>query len=100
MVITNSSYLCNSRFPTSAASDKGGGWILKLKPRAEEEASSEILLEVDAGSGLIGRIVFRDWSGNSSEFIFQNLKADRKLDPGLFELRVPDDCEIIRDHTG
>ena len=83
----------------ASATGKGGVWTLKLKPRAEEEASSEILLEVDAGSRLIRRIVFRDWAGNSSEFVFQDLKADRKLDPGLFELRVPDDCEIIRDEA-
>jgi outer membrane lipoprotein carrier protein len=79
------------------ASAPAGTRILKLKPKAPEEASSEILIEVNGASGLIRRAVFRDWTGNSSEFSFEDIRPDRKLDPGLFELKVPDGCEIIRD---
>lgn len=83
----------------AATSGREAAWILKLKPRAEEEASSEILLEIDAETWLIRRAVFRDWAGNSSEFVFEDLRADRRLDPGLFELKVPDDCEVIREEA-
>lgn len=73
-----------------------GAWTLKLKPRAEGETSSEILLEVDGKTWLIRRAVFRDWAGNAFEFLFEGLKPDRRLDPGLFEIRVPDGWEVIR----
>jgi outer membrane lipoprotein carrier protein len=86
----------------ATAARPAGPWTLKLKPKAggkdgnEDEAAEEILLEVDGKTGLIRRAVFKDWAGNVSEFAFEGWKIDRRLDPGLFELEVPDDCEIIR----
>jgi outer membrane lipoprotein carrier protein len=78
-----------------------GPWALTLKPKpgeagGGEEADPEILLEVDGKTGLILKAVFKDWAGNVSEFSFEGWRTDRRLDPGLFELKVPDDCEVIR----
>jgi len=80
----------------ASASRPAGPWTLKLRPKAEGEGASEILLEIDGKTRLVRRAVFKDWAGNASEFAFEGWKIDRRLDPGLFEIKVPDDCEIIR----
>ncbi|MBN2205842.1 MAG: outer membrane lipoprotein carrier protein LolA [Candidatus Aminicenantes bacterium] len=83
---------------SAEAARSAGSWTLRLKPKAGGEADDarEILLEVDGKDWLIRRALFKDWAGNASEFAFEGWKTDRRLDPGLFELKVPDDCEIIR----
>ena len=82
----------------AASAETAGPWTLSLKPKAgaDGERAGDILLEVDGREWLIRRAVFKDGAGGASEFVFEAWKADRRLDPGLFELKVPDDCEVIR----
>ena len=71
---------------------------LKLTPR-EESDYSYLLLEIDQATGSIRKVVFFDWGGDRQEFAFSRFKTGIKPTAGLFEIKVPTDCEII-DDTG
>jgi outer membrane lipoprotein carrier protein len=67
---------------------------LKLTPLQEGEYSS-ILVEVDDRTSLLIRAVFTDLAGNRTEFLFKKAKTDVPLPSQTFELKVPQDCDII-----
>jgi outer membrane lipoprotein carrier protein len=69
---------------------------IKLVPRQESDFS-HILLELDAGTWLINRIVTLDWAGSRQEFIFRKLKVNPRLPPSTFEVKAPAGTEIIDD---
>ena len=69
---------------------------LKLTP-IEEGETAYILVEIDARTDLLRRVILFDWAGNKNEFAFSRLKTNLPLDPDLFTVRVPADCEIIED---
>lgn len=69
---------------------------LKLTP-IEEGETAYILMEIDARTDLLRRVILFDWAGNKNEFAFSRLKINPSLEPGLFTLQVPADCEIIED---
>ncbi len=86
-----------SPFPTE---DKSA-YQLKLTPRKEEEEDSFILLEINEKNWLIQKAIFFDWAGNKTEYIFSSIKTNVKFPHDFFELRLPQDVEIIehRDHA-
>jgi outer membrane lipoprotein carrier protein len=86
-----------SPFPTE---DKSA-YQLKLTPRKEEEEDSFILLEINDKNWLIQKAIFFDWAGNKTEYIFSSIKTNVKFPHDFFELRLPQDVEIIehRDHA-
>lgn len=69
---------------------------LKLTP-VEEGETAYLLVEIDARTSLLRRVILFDWAGNKNEFAFSRLKTNLPLAPDLFVLRVPADCEIIED---
>jgi len=69
---------------------------LKLTP-IEEGETAYILVEIDARTLLLHRVIIFDWAGNKNEFAFSRLKTNPRLEPDLFTLKVPADCEIIED---
>ncbi len=79
-----------TEFPAGA----GAGRQLKLTPRREGEYT-QILIEVDPASGLIGRAIFFDWAGNKTEFRFSKLRPDRRLPRDAFDLVLPPGVEVI-----
>ncbi|MHB8053756.1 MAG: LolA family protein [Candidatus Aminicenantales bacterium] len=82
----------NSPFPGA----EGAVHQLKLTP-VEEGETAYILVEIDARTSLLRRAIIFDWAGNKNEFAFSRLKTNLLLDPDLFTLKVPADCEIIED---
>jgi len=76
--------------------EKKSSCELKLTPKEEGEYSF-ILLEIEEGTWLIQKAVFFDWAGNKMEFLFDQVKTNVRFSPGLFELKIPPDCEIIED---
>jgi outer membrane lipoprotein carrier protein len=82
----------SSPFP----SDNARAVQIKLTPREEGEFT-HILLETDPESWFILKAVFFDWSGNKQEFRFTGIRIDPRFAPGLFDLKVPEDTEIIED---
>jgi outer membrane lipoprotein-sorting protein len=71
---------------------------LKLTPKEESE-TAYILLEIDARTYLLRRVVLFDWAYNKNEFAFSRLKINPRLGPDTFKITVPAGCEIIDDVT-
>ncbi|RLE00786.1 MAG: hypothetical protein DRI99_08260 [Candidatus Aminicenantes bacterium] len=68
---------------------------LHLKPLQEESEYEQIEIEVSRKNWLIHRVVFLDWAGNKTEFIFKDIKINRPLSTDIFQLKLPPDIEII-----
>jgi len=69
---------------------------LKLTP-IEESETNYILVEIDARTSLLRRVVIFDWADNKNEFSFSRPKTNPRMAPGLFTIKVPAGCEIIDD---
>ena len=82
----------NSPFPGA----EGPVHQLKLTP-VEEGETAYLLVEIDARTYFLRRVIIFDWAGNKNEFSFSRLKTNPRLGPGLFAIEVPDGCEIIDD---
>jgi outer membrane lipoprotein carrier protein len=85
----------SSPFPT----DDPGAVQIKLTPKKEGDFAY-ILLEADPGDWLIRKAVFFDDTGNKQEYRFSRIRTGRKLSPRLFELAVPQECEILEQDAG
>jgi outer membrane lipoprotein carrier protein len=82
----------NSPFPGAS----GPVHQLKLTPKEEGE-TNYILIETDARTDLLRRVVLFDWANNKNEFTFSRLKTNPRLGPETFKIEVPPGCEIIDD---
>jgi len=82
--------------PASFPSERKNPLQVKLIPK-QEGSFTHILLEVDGKSWLIEKLLLFDAGGNKQEFRFSRIKPNPKLGPGVFDLKVPPDCEIIDD---
>jgi outer membrane lipoprotein carrier protein len=80
----------NSPFPGA----EGPVYQLKLTPKEEGE-TAYILLEIDARTYLLRRVVLFDWAYNKNEFVFSRLKTNPRLGSETFKIAVPPGCEII-----
>jgi len=80
-----------SPFPT----EKDNVIQIKLTPRTGE-GDTWLLLEIDAGSRLIQRVISFDWAGNRQEYRFSRIRIDTRISDKEFELKLPPDVEIIR----
>jgi outer membrane lipoprotein-sorting protein len=68
---------------------------LKLTPLSGEDDTA-LLLEIDARSRLIQKLISFDWAGNRQEYHFNRIRTDVRLNRRDFELDLPPDVEIIR----
>lgn len=80
----------------SFPSDRKNIHQLRLQP-VEEGQFSYILLEIDRETWLITKAVFFEPAGGKLEYHFSRIRTGQKLPDGLFELKIPPDCEIIED---
>ena len=67
---------------------------LKLTPKVED-GFTHLLLELDGKTHLISRLMLFDWAGNKTEYIFRRTRINVRFGEKLFELKVPEDVEII-----
>ena len=67
---------------------------LKLTPKVED-GFTHLLLELDGKTHLISRLILFDWAGNKTEYIFKRTRINVRFGEKLFELKVPQDAEII-----
>jgi outer membrane lipoprotein carrier protein len=84
-----------SREPASAARIQGT-LLLRLVPREEDATYSYFVLECDENTYDLRRIVIRERTGNTSEFVLTNLVTNIKTETGKFEFRIPKGAEVIR----
>lgn len=80
----------NSPFPGA----EGPVHQLKLTP-VEEGETAYLLVEIDARTFFLRRVIIVDWAENRNEFAFSRLKANPRLGPDAFAIKVPEGCEII-----
>jgi outer membrane lipoprotein carrier protein len=69
---------------------------IKLVPKKDADFT-HILVELDARTWLIDRLITLDWAGSRQEFTFRKLKINPRLPPSTFEIKVPAGTEIIGD---
>jgi outer membrane lipoprotein carrier protein len=71
-------------------------YLIRLTPRRSEADYSSLVLELDQDTYDIRRIVIRESSGNTSEFLFRNLAANVKISNKEFQFKIPKGIEVIR----
>jgi chaperone LolA len=72
-----------------------GTVLLRLMPRAPELDYNYIVLELNATTYDVRRIVIRERTGNTSEFQLTNLKTNVRVDDKQFRFKIPKGVEVI-----
>lgn len=75
-------------------SDDGKRWF-SLSPRQSDSAVEKVRLAFDKDQLVI--IEVNDSFGNQTRILFSGILRNRELEPGLFELKLPADTDIIGD---
>ena len=70
--------------------------LLRLTPRDPEPDYTFLVIECDAGTHELRRLVIREHSGNTSEFVFSKLATNVKVDRKQFQFNIPKGVEVIR----
>jgi outer membrane lipoprotein carrier protein len=73
-----------------------GTFLVRLTPRRSDAEYSYLVVEVNQKNYDLERIVIREPGGNTSEFVFADLKTNVKVDDSLFKFKAPKGVEIIR----
>jgi len=73
-----------------------GTFLLRLTPRSGETAYAHVTIECDGSSFDIRRMVIHEASGNTSEFVFSNLRTNVKMDDRQFQFKIPKGVEVVR----
>jgi len=73
-------------------SDDGKRWF-SLSPRQSDSAVEKVRLAFDKDQLVI--IEVNDSFGNQTRILFSGILRNRELEPGLFELKLPADTDII-----
>ncbi len=72
-----------------------GTVLLRLTPRSAEPEYSYIVLELDATTYDVRRIVIHERTGNTSEFVLSDLKTNVKVNDRQFRFKIPPGVEVI-----
>jgi len=75
-------------------SDDGKRWF-SLSPRQSDSVVEKVRLAFDKDQLVI--IEVNDSFGNQTRILFSGILRNRELEPGLFELKLPADTDIIGD---
>jgi outer membrane lipoprotein carrier protein len=70
--------------------------LIRLTPRAKDPAYLFLVLELDQTTFDLRRIVVREPTGNTMEFLLSGVAINRKLEPKLFQFKPPKGTEIMR----
>ncbi len=70
--------------------------LVRLTPRGPEPDYAFLVLECDQRTYELRRIIIRELTGNTSEFVLSNLATNVKVAGKEFEFKIPKGVEIIR----
>jgi outer membrane lipoprotein carrier protein len=70
--------------------------LIRLVPRATEPAFQSLVLELDSTSFDLRRVVVREPTGNTMEFVLSNVTTNEKIDKKKFKFSIPKGVEIIQ----
>jgi outer membrane lipoprotein carrier protein len=80
----------------AAAGRPDGAIRLRLTPRAGNAGYAYVVMECDGSSFDLRSIVIRDLTGDTSEFLFANLRINARVDSQQFQFRIPKGVEVVR----
>ena len=72
------------------------GVMIRLTPRRSDPDYAFLVLECDRNSHELRRIIIRELTGNTSEFVLSNLVTNAKVDGKEFQFKIPKGVEVIR----
>jgi outer membrane lipoprotein carrier protein len=73
-----------------------GSVLLRLTPRRREPDYAFLVLECDQRTYELRRIVIRELTGNTLEFVLSNLVMNVKIDGKQFQFKIPKGVEVVR----
>lgn len=73
-----------------------GAILLRLTPRSAGTDYAYVVIECDGRSFDLRRIVIQERTGNTSEFVFNNVRTNVKVDSKQFQFKIPKGVEVIR----
>jgi outer membrane lipoprotein carrier protein len=73
-----------------------GSVMLRLVPRSSERDYDFVVLELDGKTYDLCRMVIGEKSGNTSEFLFTDIKTNIKIDDRQFQFKIPKGVEVVR----
>ena len=72
-----------------------GTLILRLTPHAPQPDYAFLVLELDQLTFELRRLVIRELTANTSEFILTDLATNVKLEDGQFKFKIPKGVEVV-----
>ncbi len=72
-----------------------GGVLVRLTPRLREPDYDFLVLECDRKTYDLRRIIIREITGNTSEFVLSNLVTNVKIDGRQFQFKIPKGVEVV-----
>ncbi len=76
--------------------DANGVYAVRLTPRSPDAEYAYFVIGFDARSYDIRRISIQERIGNTSEFLFNNLKFNVRVEPKQFSFKIPKGVEVVR----
>lgn len=73
----------------------GGTLVLRLTPQTTQPDYAFLVLELDRLTFELRRLVIRELTANTSEFILTDLATNVKLDDGQFRFKIPKGVEVV-----
>jgi outer membrane lipoprotein carrier protein len=73
-----------------------GAILLRLIPRGDSAEYAYTVIECDQGSYDVRRVMIRERTGNTSEFVFSNVQTNVKIDSRQFQFKIPKGVEVVR----
>ncbi len=73
-----------------------GAILLRLVPRADTPEYAYTVIECDEGTYDVRRVILRERTGNTAEFIFSNVQTNVRIDNRKFQFKIPKGVEVVR----
>jgi outer membrane lipoprotein carrier protein len=71
-------------------------YLIRLTPRTYEAEYSFLVLEFDQKTWELQRVLIREASGNTSEFVLTGVTTNVKIENSMFKFKPPKGVEVIR----
>ena len=70
--------------------------LIRLNSHKPEPGYSYLVLELDQGTYELRRLLIRETTGNTSEFLFANVKTNVKIEKNKFRFKPPKGVDVIK----
>jgi outer membrane lipoprotein carrier protein len=70
--------------------------LIRLTSRKPEPGYSFLVLELDQGTWDLRRLIIRETTGNTSEFLFTNVETNVKIEDSKFRFKPPKGVDVIQ----